>query len=453
MSEVSKPLEGIVLRENVLLMPVMDIGMARQRLIQFQEFVKGYLVVDEDFGTIPGTPKPTLYKPGADKLCELYGLADKYVILTQVEDFKADPPLFDYTIECQLVSRRDDSLVASGLGSCNSYESKYKLRDSQRKCPSCSKAAIIRGQEKYGGGWVCWKKKDGCGMKFADGDQAIEGQSLEKVFNDDIPTLKNTILKMAKKRAKIDATLSATRSSGIFTQDIEDMRDIDDSHGRGSQKAADEVAARKIAEHQAKPSNDGITFTIDPSFAGMVRIGGSGSAIAKFKGAISESDSAVIIWLDNAKCFAFPEELLEQFQNLAKFYDVNSSTIKGSPANAAKTGKAVGTPAESAPTNLPIIKSAVVTGEGVKQRLVVHVSNGSVSNQYGCFDTKLWPILIAGVNQTCKLEIKVNGKYQNIVDVAKIGDRSYENGKPVPTMNDPAKGFTASDDDIPESMF
>ena len=36
-------------------------------------------------------------------------------------------------------------------------------------------------------------------------------------------TLVNTILKMAKKRALVDATLSAGRLSNIFTQDIEDM--------------------------------------------------------------------------------------------------------------------------------------------------------------------------------------------------------------------------------------
>lgn len=36
-------------------------------------------------------------------------------------------------------------------------------------------------------------------------------------------TIVNTILKIAKKRALIDAVLSATRSSGLFTQDIEDF--------------------------------------------------------------------------------------------------------------------------------------------------------------------------------------------------------------------------------------
>jgi hypothetical protein len=46
-----------------------------------------------------------------------------------------------------------------------------------------------------------------------------------KMENDDPWSLWNTVLKMAKKRALIDATLSATRSSGLFTQDVEDLKD------------------------------------------------------------------------------------------------------------------------------------------------------------------------------------------------------------------------------------
>lgn len=240
----------------LVLSPVMNLEVAKKRLAEFQEFVKFYLQEGEDFGVIPGTNKPTLYKPGADKLCELYGLGDSYRILTQVEDFTADPPLFDYTIECQLW--RGDRLVSTGLGSCNSYESKYKMRELQRICPACGKTAIIKGKEDYGGGWLCWKKRDGCGAKFKDGDVAIEGQDAGKIFNDDIPTLKNTILKMAKKRAKVDGTLAATRSSGVFTQDMEDISGIHEAdRDTGSKEKAQEVAARKIAEHNANKGTAG----------------------------------------------------------------------------------------------------------------------------------------------------------------------------------------------------
>ena len=40
-------------------------------------------------------------------------------------------------------------------------------------------------------------------------------------------SLINTMLKMAKKRALVDAVLSATRSSDLFTQDLEDMKGME----------------------------------------------------------------------------------------------------------------------------------------------------------------------------------------------------------------------------------
>jgi len=235
-----------VMDSGVVLMPVMNIQAAKQRLAEFQEFVKGYLVPDEDYGLIPGTPKPTLFKPGADKLCELYGLADDFTIESRVENYQAEPPLFDYTFKCILTTRRDSRLVGTGFGSCNSWEGKYRFRESKRKCPLCGKETIIKGKEEYGGGWLCWKKKDGCGAKFVEDDKAITEQKAGKEINDDVPTLKNTILKMAKKRAKIDAVIAVTRSSGIFTQDMEDIVEgATADTGQGTKASAQRVAEQK----------------------------------------------------------------------------------------------------------------------------------------------------------------------------------------------------------------
>ena len=38
----------------------------------------------------------------------------------------------------------------------------------QINCPECGKPAIIKGKPEYGGGWLCYKKKDGCGAKWSD---------------------------------------------------------------------------------------------------------------------------------------------------------------------------------------------------------------------------------------------------------------------------------------------
>lgn len=253
MSEAKQVLEIMPVQDSgVVLMPVMNIQAAKARMKEFQQFVKEYLIADEDYGTIPGTAKPTLLKPGADKLCELYGLADDFAIESRIEDYSSDPPLFDYTIKCSLQTRRDGRLVGTGFGSCNSWEGKYRWRESRRKCPLCGKEAIIKGKPEYGAGWLCFKKKDGCGAKFLDGDQSIEGQKAGREVNDDIATLKNTILKMAKKRAKVDAVIAVTRSSGIFTQDMDDISDHDDSNGQGTREAAKRIADKKISDLKEK---------------------------------------------------------------------------------------------------------------------------------------------------------------------------------------------------------
>lgn len=242
---------AVVQQDPYLLSPVMNIALAKQRLQEFQSFIRDYLVEGEDFGKIPGANKPCLLKPGADKLCELYGLADDYIFIERIEDF--DKSLFDYTFKCILTDRRRGIMVSTGFGSCNSMEQKYRWRDSKRLCPQCGKEAIIKGKEEYGGGFLCFAKKGGCGAKFSDTDKSIIDQVVGRTMNEDIADLKNTILKMAKKRAKIDATLSATRSSGVFTQDIEDMPHF----------APEQIIEQKAEPQKATPEKPAATPEVD----------------------------------------------------------------------------------------------------------------------------------------------------------------------------------------------
>ena len=191
-----------------------------QAINRFQQIVHSTMIPDLDYGIIPGTTKPTLLKPGAEKIAKLLGLSDQYEILDKSEDWHE--PLFRYLIKCRLIHLATGSVISEGLGECNSMESKYRWRESKRKCPVCGVEAIIKGKEQYGGGWLCFKKTGGCGAKWEDGEPEIEGQTIGRVENDDIYSQVNTILKMAKKRALVDAALSAGRLSDIFTQDMED---------------------------------------------------------------------------------------------------------------------------------------------------------------------------------------------------------------------------------------
>ena len=50
------------------------------------------------------------------------------------------------------------------------------------------------------------------------------GQDRQRVEYDNPADYYNTALKMAKKRAHVDAILTATAASDCFTQDVEDMQ-------------------------------------------------------------------------------------------------------------------------------------------------------------------------------------------------------------------------------------
>lgn len=228
---------------NLKLVPVLTEQEAREQLKEFQQFVKGYLVPKQDIGVIPGTSNEVLLQPGAQKLAEIYGLYPDFEIIQSAEEWEKEPPLFDYTIKVTLKRRADNIIVSSGIGSCNSWESKYRWREAKRTCPSCGQASIKTSKAEWGGGYYCDKKlSPNCGSSWkalaykdqrgnekqpseADKETCVQiaSQPAGRVANDDIASQKNTVLKMAKKRAFVDAVISATRSSGIFTQDVEDF--------------------------------------------------------------------------------------------------------------------------------------------------------------------------------------------------------------------------------------
>ena len=129
-----------------------------------QEIMKAVMKGDEHYGTIPGTHKPTLLKPGAEKLAMTFRLAPAYEELSGCQEHK---DFIFYKIRCNLSSIQTGKFVGSGLGACNSREKKYHSSSP-------------------------WD-------------------------------IQNTLYKMACKRALVAAVLNATAASDIFTQDLEDM--------------------------------------------------------------------------------------------------------------------------------------------------------------------------------------------------------------------------------------
>lgn len=199
-------------------MPVMTIDHAIRRRAEMMKFTTDVLREGMDFGVIPGTgQKPTLLKPGAEKLCSFFGLQVDLSVADKMEDWTAG--IFYYRYRCTIL--RDGVPLAVAEGSCNSKEKKYRYRKSDRTCPTCQKATIFKSKNPRDG-YYCWSKKGGCGATFKNGDRAIEDQPIGDVENTEPFDLINTIQKMAQKRAHVAATLIAVNASEFFTQDMED---------------------------------------------------------------------------------------------------------------------------------------------------------------------------------------------------------------------------------------
>lgn len=130
---------------------------------------------DIDFGVIPGTKSPSLYKAGAEKICLAYGLVPHISLESKTEEWKESEKgeeLFFglYTMKCELHKigpNGVDYIIASGYGSANTFEKRN--------------------------GW-----------------------------NKGKPDAINSSIKMAAKRAMVGTVLSISGLSSMFTQDIED---------------------------------------------------------------------------------------------------------------------------------------------------------------------------------------------------------------------------------------
>jgi hypothetical protein len=197
-----------------------------------QHVMKAVMKDGEHFGTIPGCgDKKTLMKSGAEKIMMTFRLAND----TDVEVIEMQGGHREYRVKCTLYSP-DGQRLGTGIGSCCTMEGKYRFRsgtgevtdvivpkaywdarrdDSSKAAKILKDAAVSAGIE---GDRFATKKDENGTWKIAS--------VIEKVEHDNPADFYNTCLKMAKKRALVDATLTTTAASDIFTQDIEDMPEL-----------------------------------------------------------------------------------------------------------------------------------------------------------------------------------------------------------------------------------
>ena len=274
-------------KESVFL-PAMSMEVALARRAAIVEFTRRIMVKDQDFGEIPGTSKPTLLKPGAEKLCNFFGLEPEFTPIVEDLDWMGAQhggEVFCYArYRCRLL--REGRVVGVGEGSCNSWEAKYRYRwVVEEQVPEHLDPARLlkRGVHRtlyefdfaveraettgtYGKPAEHWQMfrdaiRNGTARsveKLTRRGQSVAWEidvdtSLYRIPNPDGADVVNTIQKMAQKRALVAATLIATSASEFFTQDVEDADHSDSgSHPSGTREAQEWVRDRKLDDLRAK---------------------------------------------------------------------------------------------------------------------------------------------------------------------------------------------------------
>jgi hypothetical protein len=129
-----------------------------ERIKEYHALIQRALKEGSDYGFVPGKDRPTLLKPGAEKVIMTMGLTSEYTIIDQCSSLEKN--YFSYTIKCMLF--KGNQKITEGIGHCDTRE---------------------------------------------------------------YPAV-NTCLKMAKKRAQIDASLTVGCLSEIFAQDLDDPSSV-----------------------------------------------------------------------------------------------------------------------------------------------------------------------------------------------------------------------------------
>jgi hypothetical protein len=178
-----------------------------------QKVMKAVMKDGTHYGQIPGTKKPTLYKAGSEVLLTTFRIAAE----PEVTDLSSEDEI-RYRVRVTGRHQTTGIVIGAGIGECSSNEEKYRWRNTV-----CDEEFDETPEDRRR---VKWQKGEG---------KAYQRKQIRTVPAD----VANTVLKMSKKRAQIDMTLTSLAASDCFTQDLEDMPEElrETADGEGAQPA------------------------------------------------------------------------------------------------------------------------------------------------------------------------------------------------------------------------
>lgn len=189
-----------------------------------QALMKRVLKKDMHYGRIPGTNKESLYKAGAEKIGLTFRVGQR--IHEQTTDLGGGH--YDFSYKVELYHTPSGQFLGEGVGSASTKESKYRYRKGMveskvvvplayKKSP---KVELLLAELKKAKVEIPPEAEDVTAVKNNAGQLVIAFKM--KLENKDIADIYNTVRKMGKKRAYVDAIISAFALSDIFTQDLEE---------------------------------------------------------------------------------------------------------------------------------------------------------------------------------------------------------------------------------------
>jgi len=201
------------MEQSLAIKDELNVAEITQQVTKIQEIMQAVMRDGEHYGTIPGTNKPSLLKPGAEKLGFTFRLVVDEAHL-KIEEQEMGGGHRNFRVICPLIHAPTGTPAGAGIGSCNTMETRYRYRnefiDSGEPIPNDYKQNKGAYKAK---GMVAKKIND----EWKWGKQ-------ERMEHDNPADYYNTCEKMAKKRAFVDAILTATAASDFFTQDMEDIK-------------------------------------------------------------------------------------------------------------------------------------------------------------------------------------------------------------------------------------
>jgi len=209
--------------ESKALTPVgegqLSVSAVKTQTLKVKELMQSVMEEDLHYGKIQGCGnKQNLFKAGAEKIGFMFRLSPEFDIVKN----ELTGAHREYEVKCILTHIPSGNVMGEGVGLCSSMESKYRYRSTSTEEDTGKEVPKAywdnRDQNLLGGAGFGPKKMD-------NGKWHIVKRSKgDKEENPDIADTYNTVLKMAKKRAFVDAVITATSASDFFTQDLEDIK-------------------------------------------------------------------------------------------------------------------------------------------------------------------------------------------------------------------------------------